>query len=211
MKNIIKICDKCGSTERTPDGKCRPCRKIYMTKFRAEKADKIRASKQAWNARNAEKVKAQNSARCKKWLANNSEKAKLRADEWAKANPEKVAAAKAAWLAANPEKHKAATSGWAKRNRPARRIHWQNYKARKLAAGGTFTPEDIKAILRRQKRKCVVCWVDISKSYHIDHIMPLFLGGSNDRTNIQLLCPHCNTSKQAKHPIDFMQSRGFLL
>lgn len=36
-------------------------------------------------------------------------------------------------------------------------------------------------------------------------------GGANDKSNIQLLCPHCNLSKGAKHPVDFMQERGMLL
>ena len=40
---------------------------------------------------------------------------------------------------------------------------------------------------------------------------PLALGGSNDKANLQLLCPTCNAKKSAKHPIDFMQSRGLLL
>ena len=42
-------------------------------------------------------------------------------------------------------------------------------------------------------------------------IKPLARGGTNQRTNLQLLCPPCNLSKSAKDPIDFMQSRGFLL
>lgn len=29
--------------------------------------------------------------------------------------------------------------------------------------------------------------------------------------NLQLLCPTCNQQKNAHDPIDFMQSRGFLL
>jgi hypothetical protein len=29
--------------------------------------------------------------------------------------------------------------------------------------------------------------------------------------NVQLLCATCNLNKNAKDPIDFMQSRGFLL
>lgn len=45
----------------------------------------------------------------------------------------------------------------------------------------------------------------------MDHIMPLALGGTNTDDNIQLLCPTCNRSKHAKHPVDFMQQRGFLL
>jgi len=47
----------------------------------------------------------------------------------------------------------------------------------------------------------------VNYSYHYDVIA----GGANDRANLQLLCGSCNKSKHAKDPIDFMQSRGFLL
>ncbi|MBU9359553.1 HNH endonuclease [Burkholderia multivorans] len=44
-----------------------------------------------------------------------------------------------------------------------------------------------------------------------DDIEPLARGGSNDIANIQLLCRTCNLSKHARDPVEFMQSRGFLL
>ena len=62
-----------------------------------------------------------------------------------------------------------------------------------------------------QKWKCVVCKCDIRSKYHVDHIMPLAKGGLHVPENIQLLCPTCNVQKSAKHPIDFMQQKGFLL
>lgn len=40
--------------------------------------------------------------------------------------------------------------------------------------------------------------------------MPIARGGSNTDDNVQLLCPACNLKKSAKHPVDFMQERGFL-
>jgi 5-methylcytosine-specific restriction endonuclease McrA len=46
---------------------------------------------------------------------------------------------------------------------------------------------------------------------HVDHILPLALGGDNRRKNIQLLCPTCNLSKGAHHPIDHAQRNGLLL
>lgn len=55
------------------------------------------------------------------------------------------------------------------------------------------------------------CGLPLGDNYHIDHIMPLALGGSNTDDNIQLLRQRCNNQKCAKHPVDFMQSRGFLL
>jgi len=41
--------------------------------------------------------------------------------------------------------------------------------------------------------------------------MPLALGGANADDNIQLLRSTCNQQKHAKHPVDFMQQKGFLL
>ena len=43
------------------------------------------------------------------------------------------------------------------------------------------------------------------------HIIPLALGGANDDLNVQLLTPDCNQRKKAQHPVDYMQSQGFLL
>jgi len=51
----------------------------------------------------------------------------------------------------------------------------------------------------------------LGDDFHMDHIMPIALGGSNTDDNMQLLRKECNLQKQAKHPIDFMQSRGLLL
>ncbi len=36
-------------------------------------------------------------------------------------------------------------------------------------------------------------------------------GGANIDGNIQLLTGLCNRQKHTKHPVDFMQERGFLL
>lgn len=85
-------------------------------------------------------------------------------------------------------------------------------RARKAAASGSFGLEDVKLLAVSQKNKCPICLIKITKeTWHIDHIMALSMGGSNDRKNIQLLCGPCNMSKGAKDPILFAQSRGFLL
>ena len=77
-------------------------------------------------------------------------------------------------------------------------------RALKLNADGTFNLLDIKTLLRIQNSKCVYCKTDLimasKNKYHIDHKMPLFLGGSNYPENLQLLCPTCNLSKGHKHP-----------
>lgn len=87
----------------------------------------------------------------------------------------------------------------------------QNKRAKKLNNGGSHTPADIADIFRMQRGKCACCRTGIKDRYHVDHIVPSSKGGSNDRRNLQLLCPPCNHSKYARDPIEFMQSKGKLL
>jgi 5-methylcytosine-specific restriction endonuclease McrA len=69
----------------------------------------------------------------------------------------------------------------------------------------------VKRIGEAQRWMCPICRTSIRKEFHVDHIMPLAKGGSHEPSNLQLLCPQCNLRKNAKHPVDFMQSKGFLL
>lgn len=83
-------------------------------------------------------------------------------------------------------------------------------RAIKAGVGGSHTEKDVRRIFTQQKGCCAGCGEPLGK-FHRDHIIPLASGGSNDAINIQLLCKPCNLRKGAKHPIEFMQSLGFLL
>ncbi|MGG3573255.1 HNH endonuclease signature motif containing protein [Bacillus gobiensis] len=58
------------------------------------------------------------------------------------------------------------------------------------------------AILYRDKGTCVICRCDLSNlirnqnQINIDHIIPLNALGSNDASNMQLLCDKCNNRKR---------------
>jgi 5-methylcytosine-specific restriction endonuclease McrA len=79
-------------------------------------------------------------------------------------------------------------------------------------SGGTHTAADLKEILEAQGHRCAYCRTDLSEvKKHVDHIMPLALGGSNGPENLQHLCQPCNQSKGAKHPDDFARQRGLIL
>ncbi|MGR9056053.1 HNH endonuclease [Rhizobium leguminosarum] len=103
---------------------------------------------------------------------------------------------KRAWKKANPENVQA--SGRTRR-------------ARIAGSEGKHTAADIEEIHARQKYKCAECGVSTKKKKHVDHIMPLALGGSNWPSNLQILCPFCNDSKGAKHPIDWAKRKGRLI
>jgi HNH endonuclease len=55
------------------------------------------------------------------------------------------------------------------------------------------------SLLSRERGKCATCKVDLAAELqapiHIDHIVPLSLGGCNDLVNLQVLCNRCNLEK----------------
>lgn len=126
---------------------------------------------------------------------------------WRSANPEKIKTQRAAWLSANP--------GYQASHRAHNRESYITYKYRRryreLKTGGRLSKGLADKLFALQRGKCACCHKSLEDGYHMDHIMPLALGGPNEDTNIQLLCPFCNLSKSAKDPVEFMQQRGLLL
>jgi 5-methylcytosine-specific restriction endonuclease McrA len=130
---------------------------------------------------------------------------------WDVENKERLAELKANWYKKNKQRLKEKRLLCIEEQREKWRANTHNKRARKRANGGVITPGIDKKLFSLQRGKCACCEKDISCGYHIDHIMPTALGGINGDKNLQLLCPQCNMKKGAKHPVDFMQSIGFLL
>lgn len=83
------------------------------------------------------------------------------------------------------------------------RTYSRNRKARKKAATGWHSAQDVAAQNERQRHRCYWCGASTRTGFHVDHIVPLKLGGTNWPDNIVIACPRCNLSKGAKHPMDF--------
>jgi len=123
--------------------------------------------------------------------------AKKQAKKWAEKNPDRVRMQKRIYASANPDKM---------------RVLKSTQRARKRNATGIVSRDIVAKLMTLQRGQCAVCRCDLRKEKtHLDHIEPLALGGAHDDKNMQLLCKPCNLSKHAKPPIEFMQSRGFLL
>ena len=97
---------------------------------------------------------------------------------------------------------------WQKRNPEKRRANVRNRTALRKAADGRHTSEQIIGMLHQQHWRCIACDEPIVRDRHIDHIMPLILGGSNDISNLQGLCPTCNMRKHDTHPLDWAMQIG---
>jgi 5-methylcytosine-specific restriction endonuclease McrA len=146
---------------------------------------------------------------------NNAETHRKRAKEWYYANPQRAKEQRKKWGTDNLERKRELNAAWRQRNllKVQKRAVTKEAtrRAQKRASAGTFTPQDVEFILKAQRHHCAYCRKRLSKRYHIDHIVALARGGSNDSRNIQALCPTCNIAKGAKHPIDFAQLRGLLI
>lgn len=88
-----------------------------------------------------------------------------------------------------------------KRNPEVIKIRNIKRRAMQNGAAGEFDKKDIRAIFMAQEGRCKSCDKALRDDRHIDHVMPLILGGTNWPGNIQLLCPPCNLKKRAEHPM----------
>lgn len=130
----------------------------------------------------------------KSYYKENKDRIKNRSREWRLLNLERCRANKRVYRKYNPEVHRST-----------------NRKRKSKLSKGKVSVGLVNKLLLIQKGLCVCCRLYLDSGYHMDHIMPINLGGEHADANIQLLCPTCNLTKQAKHPVDFMQSKGYLL
>lgn len=179
---------------------CRPC---------------VKLDKKESHERNREK----DNARVAKWHQDHPEK---RREEWErrKADPDKVELGR---KRAREYYHKPENTERIKGR--ARKKYWDNPEAarqekrqyrvlhpdtvkriakvnkhRRRSAHGSFTAEDIKLQFKVQKGRCWWCSKKIKGIYHVDHVIPLSRGGTNDPSNLVISCPKCNLSKNNKLP-----------
>lgn len=215
----MKTCTKCGETKpyseyhvhkKTKDGyksSCKVCRNLESAAYRSANPEKATQSWKSWRDKNPELTKERNKA----WREANLEKAKARSAAWYLANAEKTKARAAEWYLSNIEKAKANAAAYLAKNPEKFKAASQNRRARKISAGGKLSSDLSSRLFVLQRGKCACCGLSLGDRYHMDHIVPLLLGGSNTDDNIQLLRARCNLQKSTKHPVDFMQERGYLL
>lgn len=169
------------------DGRRTKCRLCENPRISANRRDRRKKNPEIWRKKNNEYNKRRGDVHLdkrRKLYANNKERYK----GYSKAYEER-----------NPERFK-----FLNNRKNARR-------KMRVKSNGDYSYREIRAIRKMQKVKCAYCKKCIKKKHHIDHIMPLALGGSNEAKNIQLLCPPCNHRKSCKDPMDYMRENGFLL
>lgn len=101
------------------------------------------------------------------------------------------------------------------------RAHWHRRRAQKVAAGGSYTAQQIQEQLKRQRYQCYYAACGFAKFekkngqyvYHIEHTIPLSrteAGPRNEISHIVLACPSCNLQKGAKLPHEWPEGGKLL-
>jgi 5-methylcytosine-specific restriction endonuclease McrA len=215
----MKICSQCGECKprseyhkktSSKDGlkaACKECRNAKNTLYRKNNPEKARSSWVSYREKNTELVKQ----RLKDWMSANKDKANARSAAWYQENKEKTKAQAKEWYGKNIERAKNNASKRYAENPEPYKIRAHNRRVKIIESGEKLSRGLTLKLFKLQKGKCACCKKPLGNDYHMDHIMPLALGGTNTDDNIQLLRARCNLQKHAKDPIDFMQERGFLL
>ncbi len=204
-------------------GCCMECDKAKSKEYRRLNPEKAAASCKVYRENNKIRIRETN----KKWRNENAEYIYLKKKEYREKNKDKIRKLKREYYCKNKEsinkkgqiwaknnKSKVAVMArlWRENNRDKVRLNNRNRKKKIILADGTHSIQDVHRIYAMQRGFCAACYKKLNdKEYHVDHIYPLSLGGSNWPSNIQILCPACNMSKGAKAPEDFYSERGFLL
>lgn len=113
---------------------------------------------------------------------------------WSKNNPDKVRDKSLRWVRRNPEKVRMANQ--------ERRVHREITQGRSAGV-------DLGKLFRENLGFCPYCSKCLFEGYHLDHILPISLGGGNEEANLQCICASCNLKKGAKHPDDWHGEIGW--
>lgn len=182
--------------ERIRSGNCVECRRIWRAgreSISSWRKDYYQNNKKKENESSRQYHLAHKAERKRfgaEYRATHQQEYRLRREKWRLENPGYCA------------NHRAAHPEWY-------RVYTEN--RRKRESSGELSRDLVARLYKLQGGRCACCRQRLGKGFHLDHIISLSRGGLNVNANIQLLRSQCNSRKGSTDPIDFMQSKGFLL
>ena len=179
----------------------------YRAKNKKAMAEKYRETRAAYFAANRESILAKRATH----KAENREEILDRGAKSRASRKEEIRVSSADYYQRNKAVIDAKNLAYFHANPSATRSYHQNRRARVASAHGALSTDLLVKLRVLQKNRCANCGTDCASTGELDHITPLFLGGSNTDENIQLLCRGCNRRKHTKDPIEWAQQNGRLV
>jgi len=127
------------------------------------------------------------------WIRRNAEKARAAMRRWRQRHPDQHAAEGRAYYARNKKRLDLRNSAYNRANPEVVRAKWQNYRARRAAAQGSFTAKQWLELVAQYHRRCAYCGEQAILV--VEHRVPLSRGGTNNINNILPACRPCNSRK----------------
>jgi 5-methylcytosine-specific restriction endonuclease McrA len=126
---------------------------------------------------------------------------------WKRENSERVresnrASARRAYQA-NPEKFRLIAHEQRLKNPEAAKARDKNRRRAVEGPSGAV----LRQMYDDQQGLCAYCDTPLFGTYHVDHILPICLGGTNEWNNLAIVCPPCNLSKHKRRIEDFINDR----
>jgi 5-methylcytosine-specific restriction endonuclease McrA len=191
-KAMLKRCSKCGLEKNITNfcharakkdgyhGWCKNCLSKYQKEYYKENKKKIRECVRAYQQ--TEKGKTMNACAKKKYYQTPNGKTAL---------------------ACGQKKYFQTPKGKIAMKRV---MHRRN--AQKKNTEATLTSDQWQLILKKQTNRCNMCKQKFTKKRvaTVDHIIPVSKGGGLTFENAQALCRSCNSSKNAKLYLGFIQT-----
>jgi len=75
------------------------------------------------------------------------------------------------------------------------RLRIKNAVRYRVATKFTDVSSSYEMELRQSARRCAICDEMLTADRHVDHIVPVELGGTHTRDNLRVTCPKCNLSR----------------
>lgn len=192
---MSKVCPKCGSIEFNKRGECFPCKRAYTKIYDAKNREVLIVKKRE----RYEREKAELQAKAREYYDKNKEKRVEYGKNYRVEKSATFSTTQKTYRDKNREKRNAFRREYTKKF-PERML---NYNRKRISSIGDDRLSDglTDLLMSEQGGKCAGCEADLGKTaFHLDHVMPIKLGGRNIDSNIQLLCKPCNQTKHAKHP-----------
>ena len=176
-------------------GGCWDCQLIRNATWRKSNPDKVRAN----TSRSYQRHRTKRCAAKKHYRQTTpdyAERHRESAKQWRLDHPEQYRAIRNKYLS---KARKTEAYRLANRANSARR----KMRRWRRPDGSPVYKERLAALLRRHNGKCYWCRKSYGETYHLDHVMPLAIGGEHDITNLVVSCPTCNLKKGVKTPMEW--------